>query len=238
MAKIYLGEQNKIKIIEDYIKENNIKNVFIIGDNLNIANEMYVPFKEVIMYKWFYPLLQSIQKDSLVVLNNILKKRQRNCLEYNCIRHYCENTNHILVFNYYPIIEEKEDFMILYDMIQENPFLKEDYKYIIKFKNVILGNINTKYQVQNIIVDKTFFERYEKLKNDTINSVKKDPDIIPQRLLKLSETESKKQVKDFDKLTDRKPNMKLVANNSKVDKYFFEKYLKWRESVEDVKSKI
>ena len=36
MAKIYLGEQDKIKILNDYIQNNDINKVYIIGEDLHL----------------------------------------------------------------------------------------------------------------------------------------------------------------------------------------------------------
>lgn len=240
MRKIYIGEHDKKALIENYVKENQIEKIYVLGDDVDIEapNKENIIFKEVIMYKYFYRLLQEIDKNTLIVLNECLQKENRYCLEYNCIRHYLQLTGHILVFNYYPIIEHEEDFAILMDFASENPFLKEPYRYMTNFQNVEATPIKFDITVQRIVVDEKHESEYEELKNKTIAEVRKDPNIIPRRLLRFSEKLNKKQVKQFDSLSTKKHQMNVVINQLKVDEWYYNDLLRWKGEIENVINKV
>ena len=79
MGKIFVGECDKLKIIHDYVNKNGIQRVYVIGDDLGIGE--HVKFSDTIMYKYFYRLLQEINTQSLVVLNECLRKQNRYDLD-------------------------------------------------------------------------------------------------------------------------------------------------------------
>lgn len=233
MGKIYIGECNKIKIINNYISNNSIEKVYVIGDDLGLGEN--IKFSDTIMYKYFYRLLQEINDKSLIVLNECLRKQNRYDLTYNCIRRYCLQTSHILIFNYFPIIKQQQDFMILYDMIQNNPFLKEQYKYIIHFENVIVGNVEFDIKKTDITLPNKYVTEYETEKENIIKQVRKDPDIIPRRLLKFSE---RKKPKGFDRLDKIKPKMNVAVSQLKVDLFYYGELMKFRKELENVLQRI
>lgn len=241
MGKIYIGEQNKKQIVEDYLLENNIQKIYVIGEPLDfelpIENE-FIKFSECVLYKYFYHLLQEINKNSLVILNECLRKINRYDLTYNCIRRYVIQTDHRLIFNYFPIINNQEDFMILYDMTQNNPFLKESYKYVTKFTNIIIGKVNFNVNKREIVIDEEYVKEYEKEKESIIKQVKKDADIIPRRLLKYSESINKKYVGKFDSMKKIKKEMNVVVNQLKVDKYYYGQLMNFKEELNNVLERI
>ena len=229
---IYIGEQNKEKIIQDYIKTNSIDRVYVIGDDLGIGE--HIKFSDTIMYKYFYRLLQEINKTSLIVLNECLRKQNRYDLTYNCIRRYCLQTDHILIFNYYPIIKEEQDFMILYDMQQNNPFLKEPYKYVTKFEGVEVGKVEFEVKRIDYQVPEEVVQEYEKEKYKIAEEVNKDPDIIPRRLLKFSERHKPK----YDRLDKIKPHMNVCVSQLKVDEYYYQELMNFRKELDNVIQRI
>lgn len=123
MGEIFVGEWQKEPIVAEYVRTHGIKKVFVFGDP--IGDYELVKFKEMQLYKFYYRLLQEITPDALVVMNEIMHTANRYSLDYNCLRKYCLQTPHRIIFNYYPIRHDEADFMILYDMLQNNPFLKE-----------------------------------------------------------------------------------------------------------------
>ena len=121
---IYLGQNNEEKkdVISKYSKDNNIDKIYFISPkhykfNLDSnLNYEIIEWDNVIMYKFFYRLLQEININSLVVINECLvKKQRRGDLTYNCIRHYLNQAGHQLIFQYLPIIDEVKDFYTLID---------------------------------------------------------------------------------------------------------------------------
>lgn len=241
MKHIYIGEQDKEKIINEYIKQNEIEKVYVFGDkldfDLSIKNEC-IKYADTIRYKYFYRLLQEINKKSLIVFNECLKNSNRYNLNYNCLRRYVLQTNNVLIFNYYPIVREEKDFMILYDMIQNNPFLKEKYEYVTKFKGVTLGKFDFIVNKTEITVDDEYVTEYEKKKEEVIKQVRKDADIIPRRLLKYSESVNKKYINKFDSMKKIKKEMNVVVNQLKVDKYYYDQLMKFKEELENVSERI
>lgn len=237
MGKIYIGECDKTKIVNEYISGNKIDKVYIIGDDISIdfENKETIKFSDTIMYKYFYRLLQEINKDSLIVLNECLKKQNRYDLTYNCIRRYMLQTDHRIIFNYFPIIKVQEDFMILYDMLQNNPFLKESYKYITEFENVEIGNVVFDVNKTDVVLPNECEAEYEREKENLIGKVNKDPDIIPRGLLRFSE---KKKPKNYDSLAKIKPVMNVAVSQLKVDAYYYNELLNFRKELTDVLQKI
>lgn len=237
MGKIYIGECDKTKIVNEYISGNKIDKVYIIGDDISIdfENKETIKFSDTIMYKYFYRLLQEINKDSLIVLNECLKKQNRYDLTYNCIRRYMLQTDHRIIFNYFPIIKAQEDFMILYDMLQNNPFLKESYKYITEFENVEIGNVVFDVNKTDVVLPNECEAEYEREKENLIGKVNKDPDIIPRGLLRFSE---KKKPKNYDSLAKIKPVMNVAVSQLKVDAYYYNELLNFRKELTDVLQKI
>lgn len=235
MGKIYLGEQDKLNIINSAL--DGVTKVFVIGDELNgILHDSveHIRFPDTIMYKYFYRLLQEINPNTMLVLNECLKKQNRYDLAYNCIRRYALQTDNLLVFNYYPILWQQEDFMILYDMIQNNPFLKESYKYITRFKNVELGKVEfnlTKVDLQLLLSQ----EQYEEEKGKIIEQVKKDADIIPRRLYKFVCSYKQKKYDDMRKI---KKDMVVGVSQFGVDKYYYNELLSFERELDSVIQRI
>lgn len=235
---IYIGECNKREIIEKYAQEHDIKKIYVIGDDLDMrisTEKECIEFKYAHYYKYYYRLLQEVNRESLIVLNECLVKRNRYDLSYNCIKKYLLQTEHRLVFNYFPIIKEEHDFMILYDMIQNNPFLKDSYKYITKFSNVTVCKVMFDIERVDVPITEEVFSLYEKEKEKVIGEVNKDPDIIPRRLLKFSE---KYKPKGFDRLDKIKPFMRVAVSPLKVDKYYYGELVKFKTELENVLQRI
>ena len=237
MKRIYIGEHPKSDIISKYAKENGITKIYVIGEDvaLDFPTVEHIKFADTILYKFYYRLLQEINTSSLIVLNECLLKTNRYDLTYNCIRKYLLQTPHALVFNYYPIIKKQEDIMILYDMIQNNPFLKEAYRYVSKFENVVVGKIQSEIHMTRITLPPWVVAEYELEKQRIIEQVNKDPDIIPRRLLKFSE---KNKPNGFDKLDKIKPFMNVAVSQLKVDNYYYGELLKFQQELQDVVQRI
>lgn len=230
MGKIFIGNYDKKSLIDKS------KKIYVVGDKIDEIESETITFKESIMYKYYFRWLSEINSNSILVLNNILKKQQRNCLEYNCIRYYCKQAGEVIVFNDFPLIQQKEDFMILYDMIQLDPFWKREYDDIKHFDNTY---INSKIEVNktDIKIDEKYVSEYKRLKEKTIASVKKDPDIIPRRLLKFSEKCNSKYGK-FDSLSDLKPVLNVGVSQLKVDQYFYAELLRKVDDINAISQKV
>lgn len=192
------------------------------------------------MYRSFYPYMNGIGKTSLLVLNEILYTSNPSTLEYNCIRHFAQQAGHKLVFQRFPLIKEKQDFMILWSMDQTNPFLKDAYNAIEAFRGVqFAADYLPKLEVARTALTEPQMAKYEALKERTIKAVKRDPEIIPRRLLKYSEEcNERNEGRRFDSKAALLPRMEIAVNQSKVDQWFFNDLKRRIKEMEDVARKI
>lgn len=118
MIHLGLADDQKRVEIARYQAEHAIeKTVVISADSfpLPIPETDQVKYSDVIMYVTFYRLLQEITHGTLIVINECLRTQNRYDLSYNCIRNYLNLTTHQLIFQQLPIIDTREDFMILFD---------------------------------------------------------------------------------------------------------------------------
>ena len=210
------------------------RKLYVAGDPVPLEGYQ-ITFKEVIMYKHYFPWLQELGPDAVLVLNNCLKKLAFSCLEYNCIRHYCQQSGHVLVFSPLPLIQSIEDFKILRSFIAPNPFLKEfDNDY-----SKVHANFKISYSVEEVKLDAKVHEKYEALKAGLIAGCQEkaeravicNTDIIPRRLLRFAE---KYKPSGYDRLDDFKSEMKLCVSDLKCDQYFYHELLRKKAESESL----
>lgn len=210
------------------------RKLYVAGDSVPLEGYQ-IPFKEVIMYKHYFPWLQELGPDAVLVLNNCLKKPAFSCLEYNCIRHYCQQSGHVLVFSPLPLIQSIEDFKILRSFIAPNPFLKEfDNNY-----SRVHANFKISYSVEEVKLDAKVHEKYEALKAGLIAECQEkaeravicNTDIIPRRLLRFAE---KYKPAGYDRLDDFKSEMKLCVSDLKCDQHFYHELLRKKAESESL----
>lgn len=239
---IYLGENDKENIIHDYLLDRpNINKVCIVGDDVAISADIdkdCISFQESIQYVHYYRYLQKIDMNTLFVWNEAMRTANRYSLNYNCMRKYAQQTPYRLIFQRFPIIHERDDFLVLWDMTRDNPFLKEAWNDITSFDNVIIGH-NPVPVVNVTKVDLTNMqEKYQKVKKDAIAAVVKDPDIIPRRLLKFVEDAARKKTKvKFDTKSRIQPTMHVSLSDLKVDVYYMQRLQKMISDIHDVLDK-
>lgn len=179
---------DKKAIIENYVKEHNIKHVIIFYPDKWQKIEYdaeFVEYSEIIMYRTFYPLLEKINDDYLLVFDECMRVKKRNDLTYNCAHHYCHQTSHKLVFEYFPIIDNLNDFMILLDFIDDGRYrnksfdyeLLKDYPIGIKKRHIRLDKIYAATPTDKELLN------YQKEKEKLFNNLgNKDPNTIPRNL--------------------------------------------------------
>lgn len=191
MIRIGLNEKQKQKEIQNYIKNNNIKNVIVFSPEKMFMElpKLEVPirqigYNEIIMYRTFYPLLEEIGKDYLLVANELMRDRNRNCLTYNCYAKYTNQTEHRIAFNYFPIISEKKDILILIDFINSQKhkgFGLQDIE--IGEYDIQCIQKNIRLSVINIPLPENALEKYEAEKENLFDELgNKNPDTIPRNL--------------------------------------------------------
>ena len=118
MIRLGLANDQKSAVIAGYLREHkDIETVLVFSPEafpLDCAYEQY-GWNDIIMYKTFYPLLERISGNYLIVVNELLRTSSRSDLTYNCLHHYLNQTPHHIVFQWFPIIDDAADMMILAD---------------------------------------------------------------------------------------------------------------------------
>lgn len=236
MNTIYFGHGYKNKTIAEKIEECGAEKLVILGDPIaEFPQADCVSFNDSIQYVHYYRLLQKIDAKTLVIWNNFFRTTNRYALNYNCARRYFQQTPNRLIFDEFPLRERKEDFMIFWDMAQPNPFLKVPYESVKNVRETahFYPSCFPSIEIENINLPERSLAKYAKLKASTIADVKKDPDIIPRRLLKFSESENERIAgRKFDSKAELKPHyMHISVNQTGVDKYYLQRL---KEKIADI----
>ena len=119
MICLGLSSEEKSLRVSEYCSRNEIRKTFVLSPEKfqfqpQVPHEQ-IEYAQIIQYKYFYRLLQEIGNDTLIVVNECLRTQDRYDLTYNCIRNFLNQTSHQLVFQYLPLIDTFDDFMILVD---------------------------------------------------------------------------------------------------------------------------
>lgn len=189
---IYIGlndEQKRSEIVR-YAQSHGIKNVIVLSDEHfslrlpELPKIRQIGYKETIMYRTFYPLLEEIDNTCLIVCNEMMRDRNRNCLTYNCIAKYTNQTPHRLVFEYVPIVDERKDIMILldFDTSQRHKGLGVAD---IRLQEQEIQCVRRKFylDVRTLALPAGALGRYEAKKEALFDGLgNRDPDTIPRDL--------------------------------------------------------
>lgn len=143
-----------------------------------------VDYPEIIMYRTFYRLLQEIDNATLLVINECLRTQNRNDLTYNCMRHYLQQTEHQVVFQYLPQIDEFADFMTLLDWDTRTRWKGR------RFEAEMLADVDLRVHAPNlklierrVDVDDATRESYVLKRKQLFGGLgQKDPHTIPRNL--------------------------------------------------------
>lgn len=132
MIHLGLDDAAKSAVVTRYVEEHAVRKVYVLSPAKfapSYAAEkmadpttqgdgrpgLYIEWADIIQYRFFYKLMQEVDRDTLIVVNECLRTQNRHDLTYNCIRNFVQQTPHQLVFQYLPIIDTIEDFMVLFD---------------------------------------------------------------------------------------------------------------------------
>lgn len=217
MIRIGFTQRQKQKIIQDYVTEHAIKKVFCFyykdfPYRYNVDCEIeYIEYADIEMYKFFYRLLEEIDEDRLIVIDELMRTQNRSELIYNCSHHYLNQTPHRIVFEYFPIIEDKEDFMILLNFENKDKYhgkgFSRDY---VQAEDVVIYPRRIKLDTINVDITENDEKRYERRKEKLFDNLgQKHPNTIP-RDLQLLAGDCKKRAIENDKIyMSRNKRMKL-----------------------------
>ncbi|MDT8718265.1 hypothetical protein IAI10_16480 [Clostridium sp. 19966] len=190
MIRIGLSQREKQKVITQYISENGIKKVYCFyfkkfPVKYNVTCEIeYIEYADIEMYKYFYRLLEEIGECSLIIMDGCMRTQNRSELIYNCAHHYLNQTPHKIIFEFFPIIDNKDDFMILLDFENKGMYKGKAFDYAFLYdEDIKMKPFKIKMDLINIPITPKDQERYNKKRDslfDTLGS--KNPETIPRAL--------------------------------------------------------
>jgi len=191
MIRIGQTDIGKKKIVNEFIKSNEQINKiycfyfkkFPIKFNTKIDIE-YIEYSETEMYRTFYPLLERIDQNTLLIFNECMRTQNRSELKYNCMHHYVNQCGYKIVFEYFPIIDNKEDFMILLDLIDKQKYKGKSFQYsFLKDEDIIMKPRKVKLITDIFHTSYGQKEKYESEKEKLFKNLgMKNPDTVPRNL--------------------------------------------------------
>lgn len=207
MIIIGSNEQQKREEITRYVKEWNIKQVIVFSPKKYMMQlpELDIPIRqiewdEVIMYRTFYPLLAEIDETYLIIVNEFMRNRNRVNLTYNCLRHYLNQCGKQLVFEYFPFIEEHDDFMILYDFDSKTKYKGNHLcmEYLREHANeIVIYQHDIQIEVIEIPLPEDAAEKYQSRKDELFAKLgNSDPNNVPRALELYCGTWKKKYIEE------------------------------------------
>lgn len=192
MILIGLNEKQKQDEIVRYVKSHPVKGVIVFSPDkfsLNLPDLGDVPireieYKEVIMYRTFYPLQEEIDDGYLLVVNEFLRVKNRNDLTYNCLRHYLGQCGDQIVFEYFPFIEAATEFMALLDFDTKSKYKGTGFSpELLEAENVKCVNHHIKLSIETVPLPSGAEEEYDNKKSELFDNLgNKEPDTIPRAL--------------------------------------------------------
>lgn len=236
MIRLGFGIREKEKVINQYIKENDIKKLFVLyaketEQKLKLdLDYKAIEYNEWEMYRTFYPMIEEVDDTSLIVVNEALRTTTYQDLKVNCATVWLNQTPHRIIFNFLPFIDEKEDFRILQKLDQGSKWVDEfDYKQL-QSQDILVKPIKIKTNIINVDTtekEKNSYENYkEKLLAEVKENVSKDPNIIPRRLQLKAGDYKKKALNSETLYLARNQRFKLdnvysLKSYDKKNKYHF-----------------
>lgn len=193
---ILLGLDNAAKAarVRAYVAEHGVRKAFVLSPpkhafDCGVPGARAVEWDEIIMYRTFYPLLQEIDAGSLVVVNECLRTQNRHDLTYNCIRHLLAQAGHVLVLQWLPLIEDMQDFMVLFDFATRSRWKRERFDADLVRENAAVEVVRRQPAFRRVAVEVDAKTRraYEAEKAKLFAGIgSKDPHTIPRNLYLLS----------------------------------------------------
>lgn len=232
MIRIGFGVRQKQDIVNDYVGKHNIKQIIVLNTNqhdirYNFSLDVeYVEYNEWEMYRTFYPLIEKIDKDTLVVVDEVYRTTNVQELKYNCATVFLNQTEHRIIFSTFPFINNKEDFTILMKFEKARKHVEKfDYN-ILKDEDILVNPKRVKMDIINVPTTDKQKKLYEKRKESLFDNLgNKDPETIPRNLQLLAGDFKKAFIED-DKL--------YIARNQRFKRdnvYTYNNYIKNKEYI-------
>lgn len=217
MIRIGLNGRDKQKVLDAYLAAHEFKKIFCfyfkkfpIKLKADIEVE-YIEYADIEMYKYFYRLLEEIDDKTLLVFNECMRTQNRSELIYNCAHHYCNQTPHKIIFEFFPIIEDKNDFMILLDLQNKGKYKGKSFDYGFLYQeDILVKPFHVKMDFINVETTDQDLQRYENKKEQLFAGLgEKDPDTIPRNLQILAGDIKKKAIDPAKSYVARNKRFKL-----------------------------
>ncbi len=179
---IALGQTVEEKVA--LVRAARAEKVVVLGQPLPVEGVDHVLFEQIQQYRHFYRLLQSIDKRTLVVVNECLLSPDRNCLDFNCIRHYLAQAGQVLIFQHLPLIEQRADFLTLYDFDTQSRWKRAGVDAVDLREAHITGRrVPVRFVAQAVYTPARLRATYEAEKRRLFEELgPADPHTIPRRL--------------------------------------------------------
>lgn len=186
---IYLGHtpDTKRATIDAYRRAHGITRTVMLSPakfDFQLGESESVDWPEIIMYRTFYRLLQEIDASTLVIVNECLRTQNRNDLTYNCIRHFINQAGHVLVFQWFPLIDAIDDFMILFDFATRSRWRRERFDPdLLRETDIRIEPRPMRLDAHEIAADTKTHAAYQAERAKLFAGIDgKDPHTIPRRL--------------------------------------------------------
>lgn len=189
MIYLGLGTPAKVERIQRYLTEHTeVTRVIVVSPKRFVLPVDAVPheaidYAEATFYRVFYPLLQKIDGHTLLVLNECLRSQNRYELTYNCLRLYAHQTPHRLIFQYLPLIDQPEDFAVLFDFDTDSRWKREPLTpKLLREVTIDVTPVPLELRPHRIPVDDKVCAVYAKEKAALLAEVRGDPDKDPHQI--------------------------------------------------------
>lgn len=184
---IGLGDEDKLKVIADYREQHGISHVvhFKGFGYLEVPDAERFKASQMQAFSEFYRLIKEIGKNTLIIVDEFLTVQNRYSPQYNTIMHFIKQTDHVLIFNYLPQIDESEDFMTLFDLDTKGKWRgrKFDVNLIHEHSKITCYSRVPKFEFIELPENKAQSKQYEKRKKELFETIGlRDPHMIPRQL--------------------------------------------------------
>ena len=187
MIRLGLSNAEKQAQIDTYLSQHgDIRHIIIFQPEQFALPGDYETYSwaDIIMYKYFYPLLEKIDGTYLLIVNELLRNSNRSDLTYNCLHHYLNQTPHRLIFQYFPIIDAPEDILILADNDHPGKYKGRGFTPdMLRDLDIDGYDRRPAVQIDTVPVPDGALEAYCKERDKLFDNLgSADPDTIPRNL--------------------------------------------------------